>query len=595
MKKNRILAAVLSVCMLASMASMAACGGASTGTNTGGGSNEAVYNIPGGNKLTIKVENYGMGPGTIWLEETAERFAKAQKDVQYGDKTGVYVKIEENSQQNTSSMANDTTNIFFDERASDPYALAENGLLLNIDSIVKDETRVGGSLESKIFDAAKGGIQGDDGSYYALPHYEFYPGIAYNRTTFEKLGAYFAAADEEDVYLHSSKYGKANFVGSKEAKKSVGPDGKTGVVDGVDYSLDDGLPCSLEEFILLCDFIKETSDGDVSPLTVSGKYYYYYPEYLLMGMWSALSGAEQTRNYYNCTGEIEVVARDEKGKLQFEDEPLFTGISYIKKPVTKMVTMAEDGSDGWMGNDMAGKYYAIAMLEVIVKEGFFSGSATSEKDHWTTQMDLYMEGKGEGIYNSAMLIEGSYWYNESNEKGGFDRYETYVGKDRKDLDVAWMSLPPNVHTNGAVGRDAAFLDCGLAYAMINGNIANNEPLKQACLDFLAFCYSAEELSNFTAKTGITRAISYDISTEQRAQMSVYATRLWDARDKMNGSNIIAWSGTSDIFKRAKTQIKLDLNCGVFADGESKVSILINNGDHADEVFSACSLINSWKY
>ncbi|MBQ7912227.1 MAG: hypothetical protein IJ308_00570 [Clostridia bacterium] len=579
MKKTRVFATALSACLLFSaFGGLTACGGSSEDKGY-------VYNVPGKNKLEIRVENFGMGPGTVWLEETADRFAKEVLEKQYGDKVGVYIKIEENSQQNTAAMASDGTHIYFDERASDPQSLMRSNLLLNLDDIVKDETRVGGSLASNIFEAAKGGITDENGSYYALPHYEFYPGIAYNRTTFDSLKAYFAAEDEDVVYTYTCKYGEANFIDDLTAKKSAGPDGEF-------KTEDDGLPCSLEEFIILCDYIKEESYKKISPITVSGAYYYDYPDYMLMGVWAALAGAEQMRNYYDCTGEIEVIERV-NGELQFEDEPLFEGIDYVKKPKTKMVTMAEDGSDGWMGNDMVAKYYAMALLDVIWHEGFFSASAQSQKDHWNTHMDLYLDGKGT-TNNSAMLIEGSYWYNESNEKGGFDKYERYVGKDREDLDVAWMSLPTSVKTEGAVGKDACFLDCGLSYAMVNGNIANNEVLKNACLEFLAFCYSEQELKNFTMKTGLARSIKYELSETDKGNMSIYASRLWESRDNVAGSNLVAWSGTSSIFPLVKTRIKLDLNCGVLGDGEIKTAILLKEHD-ADTVFDMCSLYGDWDY
>ncbi len=592
MKKKRILATVLSMCLLAGTMSMAACGGGSDG-GTGGGGNGGKFNTESSTKLGIKVKNFGGGPGNVWLEEAAERFAELKKDEQYGDKTGVYIKYEATYNQNTGSMDSDSTNIFFDERASDPSVLAQSGLLLNLDDIVKDKTREGGSLESKIFESAKGGIRGNDGSYYALPHYEFYTGLAYNRTTFDELCAYFAADDEENVYTYSSKYGQANFVLDAETEKSVGPDGKTGVIDGVDYSADDGLPRSLDEFILLCDYIKTESDGSIAPLTVSGKYYKQV-EYLLIGLWSSMAGAEQMRNYYNCTGEIEVVERDASGNLQYTNENLFTGIDYVKKPKTKMVTMAEDGSDGWMGNDMAAKYYALAMLEVITTEGFFSKTVNSEKDHWQTQMDLYMDGKA-NTNNSAMLVEGSYWYNESDEKGGFNYYETYVGKNRKDLDVQWMSLPTSVYAENAVGKDACFLDCGQAYAMINGNVQSNPALKQACLDFIAFCYSEAELRNFTVETGLARAINYQLNEEEKEEMGIYSAGLWDRRDNANGSNVVAWSGTTQTFKNAKSALKIVLDAGVLTDGQTKAWVLLNNGDSVSEVFNACSFYGNWSY
>lgn len=587
MKKRRIIAGVLATLMITCSASLLSCKKkGESGTIPGGESSvETRYNVPGEDKMTILVKNFGMGPGNVWLEETAERFAEANLNTTYGDKTGVYIKITETSEQNTAAMASDSTNIFFDERASDPYVLNQNELLLNIDSIVKDESRVGGSLESKIFDSAKGGIS-ENGSYFALPHYEFYTGIVYNRATFTSLNAYFAADDETDVYQHNSKYGKAKFIGSASATKSVGPDGKAG-------NDDDGLPRSLDEFIILCDYIKVESEGSIYPLTVSGKYFKDYPDYLLIGLWTALAGAEQMRNYYNCTGEIEIVERDSNGNILFEEGNLFSGINYVKKPKTKKYIMAADGSEGWMGNDMAAKYYALAMLDVIINEGFFSPTASSETNHWDTQMDLYMDGKGT-THNSAMLVEGSYWYNESDEKGGFKLYETVVGKNRKDLDVAWMSLPTSVYAQNAVGRDACFLDCGLAYTMINKNVEKNPALKQACLDFVAFCYSEQELQNFTLKTGITRAISYDLTPEQKQNMSVYARRLWDARDNVNGSNIVAWSGDTETFKEAKTVLKLMLNCGVLGNGTEKASYLFSK-HHTDVVFDECSLYGDWQF
>ena len=44
----------------------------------------------------------------------------------------MYIDIEPNSDQKTDAMAGDSTNIFFDERHSDPQGLIQKGLLLNI-------------------------------------------------------------------------------------------------------------------------------------------------------------------------------------------------------------------------------------------------------------------------------------------------------------------------------------------------------------------------------------------------------------------------------------------------------------------------------
>jgi hypothetical protein len=114
------------------------------------------------------------------------------------------------------------------------------------------------------------------------------------------------------------------------------------------------------------------------------------------------------------------------------------------------------------------------------------------------------------------------------------------------------------------------------------------------LDFVAFCYSEQELCNFTAKTGITRAISYELSDTDKQKMSRYALRLWEERDSANGSNIVAWSGSTEIFKQVKGRLKIDLNSGVFGNGTTKVSAMLREMN-VQEAFAACSLYGNWNY
>jgi ABC-type glycerol-3-phosphate transport system substrate-binding protein len=85
MKKRRIFATALSTLMLlASVGGMTACGGGDNSAS--GGDGKYVYNVPGENKLTIKVKNFGGGPGNVWLEEAAERFAQLKQNEKYGNK-----------------------------------------------------------------------------------------------------------------------------------------------------------------------------------------------------------------------------------------------------------------------------------------------------------------------------------------------------------------------------------------------------------------------------------------------------------------------------------------------------------------------------
>jgi ABC-type glycerol-3-phosphate transport system substrate-binding protein len=524
-----------------------ACGGNESSSQSGNGV-QNVYNVPGENKTELKMVNFNGGIGSIWIEEAAERFAEIKQNESYAtDKKGIYISIDKTMSVGTATMQGSTYNIYIDERMTDVNQLAQAGMLLPITDIVKDTTRVGGTIESKLFPSVVDSLKGNDGEYYALPHYEFYGGFSYNRQTFDDNLAYFASSDTTEKWTYqSTKYGSAEFVNSVTAKKSKGPDGEFNTED-------DGLPCSLEEFIILMDYFK--NETSYAPMIVSGMYQDHI-NYAICGLWAALAGSEQMKNYYNCTGEVEVVDYSHPDGA-FYDEPLFTGIDYIKKPRTKKITLTE--ATGYLGNDMVAKYYAYALMEIIEKEGFYSSdSYIGTRNQYDAQLNLYMNGTG--VYGkTAMLIEGSYWHNESKKGGAFATYERMSGKNASDLDLRFMGLPTSALTADNKGGKACMLDIGQTFIMINGNIKGNTELTRASKEFLCFLYSEQELKNFTICTGQSRPLNYNLSSEEKEMMGSYYTHLWDLRDHESGSNIVFLSGSTTAFKQAKHTIKLEVS------------------------------------
>lgn len=572
--------------MLLSLLAVACGNGGGGGPSGGGGSTSDVYNVDGPNKTKITVFNFGGGIGQEWIKNAAERFAKEKAEHSYATgKKGVYITFLSSFESKTSSMASSNTSIYFDERFSDVQELAQQGLLLNLDEIVKDTSREGGSLESKIFASARDGLQ-VQGSYYGLPHYEYYGGLTYNRAIFDDKLAYFASETATDKSLYPTKYGEAYFVNSLQTVKSVGPDGRSGTED-------DGLPRTLEEFLILCAYLKEQG---VPPLVLSGQYQ-KYGDYILSGFWSTLAGKQQMTNYYNCVGEIEVVDRNADGSIKLTNENLFPGIDYVKKPVTKMVTMNSDGTEGYLGNDMAAKYYAISMLEIFKKEDFFNrNSSISTTSHYDAQKCLYLGGLSDTYDKAAMLVEGSYWYNESREMGCFTQYEKYTKKSAKDLDLRWMSLPTAFDDNSFEGKEQCLVDIGHSYALVNGNIKNNPEIKAICLDFLSFLYSEKELIEFSSLTGMPRMIDYPINVETLANYSSFYSRLFKMRNA-DITNVIGLSGTTKVFKEAKSLIKIELESNAFRDSTGRYALqLVAAGDHAAKIFDAFSIKKaSWVY
>ncbi len=520
----------------------------------------SVFNKPGKNKTEITVKNFGGGIGHVWLDEAAERFAELNAETSYAEgKKGVYISINNTFNEETDNMAGQTTHMFFDERHSDvhQFSLKEKGKPMCLDSIVLDESREGGALSDKIFDSVKGSLQDNDGHYYGLPHYEYYGGLTYNREIFDKYFAYFAY-DSDNGESFPSQYGNAIFVNDLQSKKSFGP-------DGIENTDDDGLPRTLEEFVILCDYIKFASADKVAPVTISGQYNKYF-DYLYTGIWSAIAGAEQMKNYYNCEGEIEVVKRDASGNFMFTNENLFQSIDYIKKPVTEKITL--NGSNGYMGNDMVGKYYAYSIVKILKTEGFLSDNSSGTTSHYDAQMDLFMNDVGT-TNESAMLIEGSYWFNESEEQGSFDKMKKYCKKDSQDLDVRWMSLPTALNNADFVaGREECFLDIGQCYAMINGRYENDAEMKTACLEFMKFLYSEQELKNFTICTGMPRAIDYTLSETEKTEFSKFYQNMWNRRIA-NTNNLVYYSGTTDAFLKNRSALNIMLDSKLFMSVEQK--------------------------
>ena len=549
MKFKKVLAVALALC---SLGSLAACGSIDDG-DVGGGGIENVYNVESSDKTKLHLWAFNGGIGNIWLDKAAERFAKEYKDKEYvKGKKGVYVTYEPSMTLDTTGLGNSTCNVFITERTTPAFNLADSGALLCIDDIVKDSTRVGGALEENLFEQAKGGLKGSDGKYYALPHYEWYGGLSYNVETFNESKAYFAASDETNVVEYESPYGSARLVANLEAKRSKGPDGKADTED-------DGMPCSLEELIILMHYFKNrTSYG---PIILSGKYTDMV-NYLIEGLWGSLAGAEQMRNYYNCQGDIEIV-------YDYYDEPLFEGIPYIKKPKVKTVTLT--GSNGYYGNDMAAKYYAIALAEIIQREGFYCTDTTiGTRTQFDAQMNLYMGGIGQ-YKKAAMLIEGSYWHNESKKGEAFDEYErTHPGKTADDLDFCFMALPTAVKTSESEGKDLCFLDLSHTFVAINSNIADNPELREAAKDFVRFIYSENELKEFTVETGMPRAINYELTAEQKQSMPGFYERLWELRDNKKGDNLVLCAGTMPAFKQVRQAL------AIHVDGAPMYNSLIRN-------------------
>lgn len=517
------------------MACVATCSLVACGSTGGDGGTQS------GDTTVISIANYELGVGRAWLDSATKRFSEKVKEVEYQKgKKGVSFNIQVGG-VNSATMNTSANHIFFDEASSDVRSLAQKGFLLNITDIVTEKLTDYGedkSIEDKIDENYRHMLKGNDGNYYGVPNTEWYPGIVYDVEAFEDKNLYIAAPTETNVYTYNSSYGTVKFIKSG-GKKSCGNDGVYGTSD-------DGLPTTLVEFLVLCDYMK--TENEMTPITMSGMHP-LYGNYLVEGLWASLAGAEAMASNYTFDGEVEVVDG-------WTDEALFEGVSYIKKPKTKKVTVTE--GTGYYARDAVARYYATAMVEILHKEKWFSeDSRTGSVSHTDAQYTfIYGEDAEE---HSGMLIEGSYWYIESQNCGNLEEYYEDTGKGTRKL--GWMSLPTSLNTpvEEGKGTKSALLETAIAYGFINANI-KDEGLKQACKDFLQFTYTDESLRDFTVVSGTPKAVSYTMTDADKKKLDPFPLSVWNAKEE---GTVVYCGGKTNTFLSQTTSFRLYSGAGIF--------------------------------
>ncbi len=453
------------------------------------------------NRTEIQVMNFGGGLGGEWLIQSMEDFMELTKDEVYETgKKGVVFDLESSTNTQSSSMQSSGIDIYFDVPSSTIQSYIGGNKLLDIDDIMDDviETIDGQeiTLNDKLDQSMMFDFKGSDGHVYALPNYEFFGGLTYDRTTFIKDNLYLADPTESAkvAYTCSITGETVNFVANRNAKKSVGGDGKSGTED-------DGLPTTLNELIALCQYMKEVKQ--ITPFTVAGGHIDYY-SYFMTGLWACLAGEEEMKANYSFDGKITVVDFDNySGDAVYTNENLWSGFSAIKKPHTREITLDGDLSKGYYTTQTLARYYIVAFTELAQTKGWFSRDAYSGTASHTIAQENFVFSGQDGGEKVGMLIEGSYWFNESRAAGHFEEYkETSI--DGNERDVAWMSLPTSFNvpvTGESDARKQVLVDQGGSYAFINAKIAGNEGLVRACKDFMKFMFMQEQLKTFADNAG----------------------------------------------------------------------------------------------
>lgn len=483
----------------------------------------------------------GTASSTDWLQQAADRFAAEKANEPYeSGKKGVKVEISTNKDSDYTSSIPDY-DILMDENEANIYDMQTRGYLADIDDLVK-------GLQSKIEPQLLPKFKGADGKYYGLPHYSYDVSISYNVDLFKTENLYIAAPGEESVVNYKSSLLPAssagvNFVFNENTKKSCGP-------NGIPNDYDDGLPSSLEEFIVLCDYIKNKKQ--INPFAISdingGANYAFM---LIESLWAGMVGTDAmkatTCNFTDA--EVEVV---KEGALSYDGTLLNTG---IKMPQTETVVLSDD--NGYRMYDMSARYYALSFLELAKNKGWFKNQQMTN----TKAQEFFVLGNYNANDNDrcAMLVDSTFWYGESVSGGTLTKYKSLSGG--KEANVSMMPMP--VQLTGQVtegnGKKPTVIDTS-ATVFVNKRVEKNEGLFRAVKEFIEFLYSDAELKAFTETSKLTMNLKYDydksslgnfyagvLEIEKAAGDKVYAASDNIKFSKNRSSFSLIWGGKLNYF------------------------------------------------
>ena len=483
----------------------------------------------------------GTASSTDWLQQAADRFAAEKANEPYeSGKKGVKVEISTNKDSDYTSSIPDY-DILMDENSANIYDMQTRGYLADIDDLVK-------GLQSKIEPQLLPKLKGADGKYYGLPHYSYDVSISYNVDLFKSENLYIAAPGEESVVNYKSSLlpdssAGVNFVFNENTKKSCGP-------NGIPNDYDDGLPSSLEEFIVLCDYIKNKKQ--INPFAISditgGANYAFM---LIESLWAGMVGTDAMKAT-NCNftdAEVEVV---KEGALSYDGTLLNTG---IKMPQTETVVLSDD--NGYRMYDMSARYYALSFLELAKNKGWFKNQQMTN----TKAQEFFVLGNYNANDNDrcAMLVDSTFWYGEAVSGGTLTKYKSLSGG--KEANVSMMPMP--VQLTGQVtegnGKKPTVIDTS-ATVFVNKRVEKNEGLFRAVKEFIEFLYSDAELKAFTETSKLTMNLKYDydksslgnfyagvLEIEKAAGDKVYAASDNIKFSKNRSSFSLIWGGKLNYF------------------------------------------------
>lgn len=481
-------------------------------TGCGGLDRDSSQETVDADKTQLLVGVWDGGFRYNWLEQWADEFETIHENTEFEPgKKGVQVKVVPSKnlalEKVPSYIKGADEHVFITEQTNYYSFIAEDSVLDITDVITETLTEYGEtrSIADKMSqeDNDYYGITNTDGSksYYSLPWYTSFFGLNYDVDLFEEQNLYFAAEG----------YGMDGFVVGLDTPRSKGPDGKTGTgPNGEDYTLDDGLPATYDEFFKLCDRIVELG---MYPITWGGGVQEYM-NYFTASLVGDAVGFEQAKLNYtldgtNATGLIKQVNAD--GTLMYEDPVSITN------------------ENGYLLQKQDGRYYALQFLDRLVNTRDESGKTkyydellcTSSGDKHTVAQARFLSSKyakNPNVKTVAMIAEGSWWYNEATAV--FNQMASTPGAGMYERRIGFMPMPKPTAAHVTEDSESVYVNTWITNVVIPSNIESN--MISAAKAFVRYIHTDKCLSSFTRYANGVRPFDYELSADDEANSSYFA-------------------------------------------------------------------------
>lgn len=472
-------------------------------------------------KTQLWVKYFNGGLRREWIDNVCDQFEKDYASYSFEQgKTGVQIRkdFEKNSIQ-VDAVTSSPYQVFVMEN-TDYYQFASKNTLLDITDVVKGNAPVDAStnesetIESKMYEDSKKFYNlGTEGvpHYYGLPFYTNACSINYNVDLFNEKGFYFAKDKTAEGFSEDdlNSYEKVSelFIGDLDDEKSHGPDGKTGTIDGVDYSWDDGLPATYADFHALMTYM--SSEG-VTPIAWNG-FEKGYLISLALNTYANSIGYEQAKNILTFSGTSTNLLKlddnyrpvlDNEGNYVYEDDLNVNASNVYKTHQQKGLLDSINFVKTIMGNK---KFY--------LAEGF-KGTLMH-----TTAQNYFINGMDDpslvpGNQPLGMLVEGSWWNSEATSQ--------YKGNEKMTKKFGIMPTPkPDA---SKIGEGNTTLSDRDSTMFINSNCPEN--LQKVAKTFLAYLNSDKSMNTFSRYTDMMRMMDYELSEETLSNMSYYGNQMY---------------------------------------------------------------------